>query len=94
MPVLNLVVARGRFPAGADVRLAGKPRTSVAGTTCTSTLEFPDDGSGVEIPRQSDTFHLCWRMSDRLSISVLGIGNNVENEMVAEAVNSAWDLQN
>lgn len=99
-PLANLTVARMSAGGIGDVALAAPPFTSYGLTSCTQTFDLgaldevtdgEDDGGSRSVRR--DSWMLCWRVDDDLTVSVLVLGGDGDPVRVADAVEAVWVLQ-
>jgi len=90
--VINVVAARTDLSGKLDIRLAGPDVRTIGAVRCTDTLSLrPADGSDKRPPTADIRGQmLCWRTSDRLSVSALVVLHPTTQEQLATAVTMLW----
>ncbi|PPK94188.1 hypothetical protein CLV92_10887 [Kineococcus xinjiangensis] len=91
LPRLNVAAGRTGAADFADRILAAGAELRFGEVTCTRRIHFPAVGDHPAATHVSDTMVLCWRSTDDLTVTVLGLGSqDGVDALAAQAVEEVW----
>jgi hypothetical protein len=87
--VVNVIAARTDLTGKLDQRMAGDAGELLGATRCTRRVMIEPPGDDQK-PTEIDTWLLCWRTSELLSVTALAMLRPPPPEELAAAVDATW----